>query len=254
MLRPCIIAPTSFVIWDAFREALASYDKVLAIRPGDFDALYNRGITLQDLNRFQEAQSSYERALEVKPNHKYALDGLFRSALGMCDWKRTAKFIDELENGTRKQKSFGSPFTLLACCDNASLQLECAKNYMLDQFPKRPRTLSAERVDGNRVIRIAYLSADFRQHPIAFLLKDLFDLHDRSRFEVMGLSFGHDDGSKMRERLVKSFDRFEDVRSKSDLQVALFLKDLQVDIAIDLMGYMRDFALVFSRIVLHPFR
>src|SRR4029077_11785196 len=85
-------------------------------------------------------------------------------------------------------------------------------------------------------IRIAYLSADFRRHAKACLIGELFDLHDRSRFEVIGVSFGPDDASDMRSRLVKAFDQFHDVRFKSDRDAAKLMHDLQVDIAIDLMG------------------
>ena len=55
--------------------------------------------------------------------------------------------------------------------------------------------------------RVAYLSADFHRHATAHLTAELFELHDRTRFEVMGVSFGVDDKSDLRARLVKSFDQ-----------------------------------------------
>jgi predicted O-linked N-acetylglucosamine transferase (SPINDLY family) len=90
-------------------------------------------------------------------------------------------------------------------------------------------------------VRIAYLSADFHQHAMAYLMAELFERHDRSRFEIIGASFGVDDKSQMRKRLVAAFDQFHDVCRKSDEAVAKLLHDLQIDIAIDLMGYTRDF-------------
>jgi len=89
-------------------------------------------------------------------------------------------------------------------------------------------------------LRVAYLSPDFRSHPVAFLTAELFELHDRSRFEIIGVSFGVDDRSEMRKRLVAAFDEFHDVRSKSDKEVAKLLNDRQVDIAVDLAGHTRD--------------
>src|SRR5262249_11788074 len=82
-----------------------------------------------------------------------------------------------------------------------------------------------------------YLSADFREHAVAHCVAELFGLHDRSRFEVIGVSFGADDASPMRGALIKAFDRFEDGRSLSDTEAAEIMKDLQVDIAVDLTGY-----------------
>jgi predicted O-linked N-acetylglucosamine transferase (SPINDLY family) len=81
------------------------------------------------------------------------------------------------------------------------------------------------------------LSADFCPHPIAYLTAGLFEHHDRSRFDILGLSFGPDDNSSIRSRLMRAFDRFHDVRFASDRDVAKLLRELQVDIAIDLQGH-----------------
>jgi protein O-GlcNAc transferase len=89
-------------------------------------------------------------------------------------------------------------------------------------------------------IRIAYLCADFRSHVTAYQLAELFELHDRSRFEVIGVSFSRDDGSEIRARLIKAFDQFIDVYTISDREVAGLLHEREVDIAVDLMGHTLD--------------
>jgi len=89
-------------------------------------------------------------------------------------------------------------------------------------------------------LRVAYLSADFRDHAVAYLTAELYELHDRSRFDVFGVSFGVDDAREMRKRLAAAFDEFHDVRGTSDQEVAKLLYDLQVDIAIDLMGHTAE--------------
>ena len=98
-------------------------------------------------------------------------------------------------------------------------------------------------------VRVAYLSADFRSHATAYLTAELFERHDRSRFEIIGVSFGVDDKSEMRKRLVAAFDEFHDVRRNSDKEVAKLLHDRQVDIAIDLKGYTQIAAPAFLLIV-----
>jgi predicted O-linked N-acetylglucosamine transferase (SPINDLY family) len=87
---------------------------------------------------------------------------------------------------------------------------------------------------------VAYLSADFHTHATAFLIAELFERHDRTRFEVLGVGFDRDDQSNIRRRLVASFDRFHDMRTQSDLGAARLLYDLEVDIAVDLKGYTQD--------------
>jgi predicted O-linked N-acetylglucosamine transferase (SPINDLY family) len=107
-------------------------------------------------------------------------------------------------------------------------------------LPTLPPPLWAGERWTNKKIRIAYLSADFNAHATAYLIARLFELHDRDRFEVLGISYGHDDKSEIRSRLSQSFDEFHDVRAISDAQVARMLNDRHVDIVLDLKGYTTD--------------
>ena len=223
-----------------FDEALVSYDRALAIRPDYAEAFNNRGVTLQELKRFDEALASYERALEIKPNHLYALGGIANVALKACDWSKTLKLIGEIRVHIVERTSIVGPFALLAYSDDPALQLNCAQNYLKDRMPTLPPPLWDGTIWRHEKIRLAYLSADFRQHAMAHVMAEQFELHDRARFKVLGFSFGTDDRSDMRRRLVSSFDHFHDVRLKSDYDVAKLVHELQVDIAVDLMGYTRD--------------
>jgi predicted O-linked N-acetylglucosamine transferase (SPINDLY family) len=99
-----------------------------------------------------------------------------------------------------------------------------------------PPLYRGERYEHSR-IRIAYVSGDFRQHPLAQLMAGVFEHHDRSRFETFGVSYGPDDGSELRQRLTRGFDRFIDVAGGSDTEVAELLHREQVDVAIDLGGF-----------------
>ena len=124
--------------------------------------------------------------------------------------------------------------------NDQALLRQCAQNFIKNKIGNFPFPLWQGEVWHNDRIKIAYLSADFRQHPVAYLMAELLERHDRGRFEIIGLSFGPDDRSEMRARLVAAFDQFLDVRAKSDAEVARLLCELKVDIAIDLQGYTRD--------------
>jgi predicted O-linked N-acetylglucosamine transferase (SPINDLY family) len=86
-------------------------------------------------------------------------------------------------------------------------------------------------------IRIGYFSADFYDHPVAALMAETFEAHDRSRYEVTAFSFGLDTQDGMRRRMERAFDRFLDVRGKSDQDIALLARSVGIDIAVDLAGY-----------------
>jgi predicted O-linked N-acetylglucosamine transferase (SPINDLY family) len=220
-------------------EALASYNGALAIRPDFADAFYNRGNALKQMKRYDEALRSFDQAVAINPNHPDAHGGA-EAVLALCDWDRAAKVAAELAVEVEAGKPSVTPFTLLGYLDDPALQLQCAKTYLKENIPVRPDALWNGAIYRHDKIRIAYLSADFHEHATAYLLADLLEGHDRSRFEVVGISFDRDDGSEMRRRLVKSFDQFHDVRVKDDREAAKLLNDMEIDIAIDLKGHTQD--------------
>jgi predicted O-linked N-acetylglucosamine transferase (SPINDLY family) len=217
-------------------EALASHDQALAIKPDHADALCNRGIALRDLKRSAEALASFDRALAIEPDHRYAFAGTAYAALAVCDWARTAIIAGELEDRIARGGALIPPFALLGYSGDPSMQLLCARRSVEDEIPMRAQPFRMGVIGPRHRLRIAYLSADYRQHPVALLIAELLERHDRARFEIVGISFGPDDRSETRARLMKAFDQFHDVRWKSDLEIAQLLNDLQVDIAIDLNG------------------
>jgi len=70
-----------------------------------------------------------------------------------------------------------------------------------------------------------------------YLMAGLFEQHDHSRFETLAISFDSKGNSEMRDRLKRAFDQFIDVEQQSHLETARLLRSLEVDIAVDLMGF-----------------
>jgi len=132
-----------------------------------------------------------------------------------------------------------SPFHFLAISESPASQLRCARTLVADECPPAPRPLwRGERYAHDR-IRVAYVSADFHEHAVPRLMAGLLERHDRQRFEVTALSLGPDQRDAMRSRLVAAADRFLDVRDRDDRAVAALMRELEIDIAVDLQGYTR---------------
>jgi predicted O-linked N-acetylglucosamine transferase (SPINDLY family) len=128
-------------------------------------------------------------------------------------------------------------FRFLGYSSDPALQLACARQFIAREVPVRKPLLWSGEVWKNEKIRIAYVSCGFHQHPTAYLTAELLEIHDRSHFEIIGVSVGPDDQSEIRARLIRAFDRFYDVRSKTDQEVTSLLRELRVDIAVDRSGY-----------------
>jgi protein O-GlcNAc transferase len=220
-----------------YEEALLAYERALALRPDYADALYDRGGILVKFERHGEAIASYERVLAIAPQYPEAADELANCQLLICDWNETALFARALRDRIADGRSVISPFMLLGLPTTAAELLTCTERFVAHKLKKLPKAPRARTADHGRKIRLAYLSADFRHHATAYLVAGLFELHDRERFDVIGISFGPDDRSEVRTRLMRAFDRFVDVSSTSDREVASLLHELEVDIAVDLKGH-----------------
>jgi predicted O-linked N-acetylglucosamine transferase (SPINDLY family) len=220
-----------------FDRALAAYDQALKIHPHFAEALNNRGDLFFDLKHYEEALASYDKALTINPDLKYLVGRHLHTRMLLCDWSDFDNACARLVAAVQAGRPASAPFALLAILSSVSDHLKCAKMFVADKYPApAERFWRGERHAHDR-IRVAYLSADFYDHPVAHLCAQLFELHDRKRFEVIGVSFGPDDRSELRARIVKALDRFYDIRSVSDYDAAKLLNDLHVDIAVDLTGH-----------------
>ncbi|HWM60577.1 MAG TPA: tetratricopeptide repeat protein, partial [Rhizomicrobium sp.] len=214
-----------------FEEALAPLDRALALQPAAAAVLYNRGVVLAGLERYREALDSYDRALALDPGYAPALANRAMAALNLCDWVRVAKISSELA------VTVAPPLTFLGMSGDKQLQLECAAGTVRVLAPKAvPPLWSGEKYRHDR-IRLAYVSADFREHAVAFQLAPLIERHDRARFQVIGIATGLSDDSAIRARLVKGFDRFHDFAALNSDEIARRLREMEIDIAIDLGGH-----------------
>jgi protein O-GlcNAc transferase len=214
-----------------FEESLTSLDRALALRPATAAVHYNRGAVLVALERYREALESYDRALALDPDYSPARTNRTMVALSLCDWDRIAQDPPEAV------AAVAPPLTFLGYSDDKALQLQCATAALRAVVPEPlPPLWQGEKYRHDR-IRLAYVSADFREHAVAFQLAPLIAAHDRSRFQVIGISIGLSDDSAIRARLMKDFDRFHDFAALNSDDIARRMREMEIDIAIDLGGH-----------------
>ncbi len=223
---------------ERFEEALASYDRAVAIKADYAEAYYNRGNTLQELKRLDAALASHDRAIALRPDFVEAVSKAIKIRELTCDWSRTAKDIAQLRAMVAQDRRL-DPFLLRVADASPAEQLRCARRYARDQaLPAEAMFSRYRRPDGD-IIRIGYLSSDFRDHSVGNLMAELIERHDRRGFSITGYSLGPDDRGLLRERLKSAFDRFVDIGALSDVEAARRIHEDGVDILVDLNGFTR---------------
>jgi predicted O-linked N-acetylglucosamine transferase (SPINDLY family) len=214
------------------QEAVASYDRALVIRPDLLDVLDGKARALLDLNRNAESAATFEKLLDLAPKHDYALGLQFHAQLLDCDWSEYRELKTRIAADVARGERRDAPFSFLAHSDDAPAQKSCARVYAADKYPPQ-RPLCGDARYRHERIRIAYISSDFADHPVGHLIADLVGRHDRKRFELFGISLAH--GGE--DRGFFAFERCMSVWKMSDKEIALLLKESEIDIAVDLNGY-----------------
>jgi len=258
------------------KQAIKAYEQALELNPDFIQARLNLGTMLEQLGRQDDALDQWRLALrskeiekpESKPLHLHALKNLgrlleiqrrFKPALDMleqslaldvtqfdvmlhlihlaqkiCRWPiyapPTGMTKDELLRGT-------SPLAMLAASDNPEAQLAVSKRFIEHKYPS-PAALTLAPVGGYRHdrIRLGYLSSNLSTHAVSLLTVELFEAHDRGRFEVYGFCWSHEDGTAFRQRIINGFDRFIRIGALNDKEAAECIRSHEIDILVDLQG------------------
>lgn len=214
-------------------QALASYDRAVELEPRSAQAWANRAVTLGDLRRYDESLESYGKAVALAPP-PYVLGDWLRAGMQVCHWegfetacKRTLAAVDAGQRAA-------SPFSLLAIASSPAQQLRCAETYVHDLFPENSTPIPPLKKQGR--LRLGYFSRDFHNHATSYLMAELFERHDRARFELFAFSFGPQVKDAMRRRVEAAFEHFLEVDARTDAETAALARELGIDIAVDLKG------------------
>ena len=221
-------------------EALENYDKAIQLKPDYAEAYYNRGNSLLTLKRLDEASISYEKALHHNPITDYLLGTYVHNQMHLCNWVDYKKRLNQLIDKTQNKEKICTPFSLLALTDDPLIHLQSARIYGGDRHPLKNSLEEIRKYSQHKKIRLGYFSADFLDHATMHLILELFKYHNRESFELFAFSYGPVVEDNWRDKAKSYFDQFLDVNDKSDMEIAMISRDLEIDIAIDLKGFTTD--------------
>jgi protein O-GlcNAc transferase len=222
-----------------FEEALANFDQALSIDPDFADALANQALARMSARQFEAASESLTRLHKLDPRFPYVTGNLWYSKLRACDWRGQEQLRSQIEHALRAERRAIMPFAHAVSFESPESQLRVSRIYARDVCPNGVAQWRGGRHQHDR-IRLAYLSSDFRAHATGYVMAELFERHDRARFETFAISFGIDDGSAIRARLQGAFEHFLDVKQKSDREIADLMRAMEIDVAVDLKGFTEN--------------
>ena len=180
-------------------EAIAAYSWACAIDPGFLQALFNLGVAQSQRGRHDDAVATYERILALDPVYPHALGNVVHENAQLCAWKGREALVSRILREVSQGRPVVVPHPLLAMTHDAALHLAGARSLVALHHPPSGHPRWTGEMYKHDKIRIAYLSADFHEHAVAFLTAGLFEQHDHDRFEITGIVFGLDNKSAMRE-------------------------------------------------------
>ena len=230
-------------------DAVASFDRALALKPDYAQALYNRAIALQHLRRQEDVAASFTRLLELAPEFPFAPGMLLHAQMHCCDWSAYESAVEALNRGVRARRRVAEPFGYLAMSDSAEDLRICAEVFAEARAPAAPAPMwngnGGARANGK--IRIGYVSGEFRHQATSILIGELFELHDRDRFELIAIDNGRDDASALRGRIERAFGEIVSIARMGDREAAAAIRDRGIDLLVNLNGYFgRERQRVFS--------
>lgn len=183
-------------------DAKEAYKKALSLKPDFSEACQNLGTIFQEEGDLLQAIKNYKKALRMDPENQQAHSNLI-----------VASYAN------------GSP-----AADIFKLAKQWKQPLLIPVSENKLTPISG------RKIKVAYLSADFRDHSVAGIIRMLFENHERNQFEIYAYSnvSSPDADTECLEGLV---DHWRYILFQSDEQVVQQIKSDQIDILVDLSGH-----------------
>ena len=196
-------------------------------------ALNHLGRLLENRKDFAQASHYLTRSLALDPQQPDALHHWVHLRQKQCLWPVYADLpgvtLEAMHDAT-------SALAMLSVSDDPAAQLAAAHRFVAKKVNSQVAPLTQRKAYGHQRLRIAYLSSDFCLHPVSMLMAELFELHDRARFEVYGYCWSPEDGSAMRQRVISAMDQFHRIHALDDASAARLIRSHEIDILVDLQG------------------
>jgi predicted O-linked N-acetylglucosamine transferase (SPINDLY family) len=221
---------------DRDADALAALDSAVSADRSHLESYLQKARILSQRHQWEEALTVLEAARPFDPQDK-SLGQRFSDRMRICDWTRHDEDMQDIRRRLAADDGDLASFNTLAYLDDPALQRHAAEATSRDVGHQALPAIEVNASD--RRITVAYVSGDYRDHATMYLMADVFEHHDRSRFRLVGLSLRRSEKSVMRARVMPFFDAFHDLDALSDDDALALTRQEGIDIAVDMMGFTR---------------
>jgi predicted O-linked N-acetylglucosamine transferase (SPINDLY family) len=218
-------------------EAFISIDKAIQCDPNLSDGLFYKGCFYADLKKYKLAIQFFELALKANNSQSSLLGYLLEAKMSILDWGGIDKLFTDLSFKIMNGKASSNPLIFQAISNDPDQNLKCGEAFCSATFIRFSDYKITNEVKNK--LRIAYISPDFKKHPVGHLTHEIYKFHDRSRFEVYGY-FLDSYSDSLTDVISNNFDKKFDCWHLSDLQLVDLIRSHSIDIAVDLAGHTQN--------------
>ncbi len=222
-----------------FLKASISYGLSISKNINYAEAFYNSALAFSELKQPEAATISFLRALELDSNLPYLLGSCLNNKLNISDWAFLDEGLDHCKQEILIGRKSVRPFEALSLFDDEEIHSKATKIYVDNTFPKEVINYQFNQNNSNKIV-LGYYSSDFYNHATSHLIANLFELHDKEKFEIYLFYIGKNALDSMSQRLANSSCQFIDLSNNSDDEVVNLSRELKIDIAVDLKGYTKN--------------
>ena len=213
--------------------ALKYFSKALEIDSNNSNLNFSIGQIYDGLGDFKQAIFYYRKSVSLDQKNGNAFLGLYTVYLRTCAWQSIANINSRLINFGTQFFEGGQPLALLFHDDDPYKQKMRAINHFNHHFKRR---VVMPKFTKNKKIRLGYISNNFVIHPVSFLIEKVIELHNRSEFEIYAYSINPIE-DEVTKKFYRLFDVFRNISKVNDDNAYKIIKEDNIDILIDLMGY-----------------
>ena len=196
-------------------------------------AFNNAARLLETAKRYDEAEALMRRSLALDPRQSDVAQHYVHIRQKQCAWPVYQTFGEVTHNHLLMSTSL---LGMLDESDDPALQLLTAQRFVHEKVAKVTETPLHKGRKRDGKIKIGYLSGDLHMHAVGLLTAELYELHDREKFEVHAFSWSRDDGTPLRARILAAMDSYTTLHGVADRRAAELIAEAGIDVLVDLQG------------------